>query len=328
MAGTSPEESEMRRLALLPSLILALIAVAPVAAATVLEPIRADAIVAMLEEGIAPDVVLSWLSGRTEPVAALSADDLLRLRRAGADDALLRAMVERASAPAPTGAAPSAPAAVPEPARAAAPPDGDARVEVTIEYRPVEPMDGDERAPSPDLVLYVDGRFLARAAAQGDFRRRPVQFRTRLPVGRHVVRFAREFPEDDRDVARVAPEAIAFDLGAGDRWSLAIRWSESIMEFGRPTPLTWTLLDDGERVAGATDAGTPTDRWPELCEDLELAVGNADTRSARRRRERCVRWDGLFPDVAGAPSRADVRPARSSDGKAPEPATDPFARAR
>lgn len=275
------------------------------------DEIAVDELVRMLEEGVPTDVVRAWLASRSARVSPPDPDTMIRLRRAGADDALLQLIVERSAAPEPATPSP--------PATAAAADDGTARVDVTIAYRPVEPLDGDDRAPSPDLVLYIDGRALARVPPQADLGEDPAAFRTVVPAGAHVLALAREFADGGQASApgRFAPETLAITLDPGLRWELDLRWVDAAMSFGTPRPLTWELRRDGERMAGAEKIGTPTDRWPELCEDLEASLepGKKPGRSMRRRLEACVRWADLFPGIDDLPVRADARFTAGEGGR-------------
>jgi hypothetical protein len=246
---------------------------------------------------------------------------MIRLRQAGADDALLRLIVERSAAPEPAVSPPVTPSA------GAA--DGLARVDVAVTYRPVEPLDGDDRAPTPDLVLYIDGRALARVPAQADLRDEPSTFHVLVPPGAHVLALAREFAEGRQAKApgRFSPETLAITVDPEKRFELDLRWVDAMMSFGSPTPLTWELRRDGERVAGADKIGTPTDRWPELCEDLEASVepGKTPGRSMRRKLEDCVRWVDLFGGIEDLPSRVGARFTARGGGRSGFENGTPFA---
>jgi hypothetical protein len=284
------------------------------------DEIAVEELARMLEEGVPNDVVREWLAARPARVTPPDPDTMIRLRRAGADDALLQLIVERSAA---------RPPATPPPAAASVPAADDvARLDVTVAYRPIEPLDGDDRAPSPDLVLYIDGRALARVPAQADLLGDPSEFRTVLPPGAHVLALAREFAEGreaDRP-GRFAPETLAITVDPGPRWELDLRWVDGMMSFGTPRPLTWELLRDGERMAGAEKIGTPTDRWPELCEDVEasLAPGEKPGRSMRRRLESCVRWVDLFDGIEDVPDRVDARHAARDGDRSGFESSAPF----
>ena len=290
--------------------------------------IEATEIVRMLEQGLTTDVVREWLASRSTRVSPPDPDSMIRLRQAGADDALLKLIVERSSVRTPA----EPPTGVPSPAvpiAAAAADDGMARVDVTIKYRPFEPLDGDDYAPSPDLVVYVDGRALARVPAQADLGQTPFAFRTHVPPGPHVLRLAREFVDGpgSGDPARIAPETLAIEVDAGLRWELDLSWVDGAMSFGPPRPLTWALRRDGELRTGAEKIGTATDRWPELCDDIEATLDPAKKpgRSVRRRLETCVRWVDLFGGVNDVAVREAARHAAHDGDRGGFKNATPFA---
>ncbi len=303
------------------ALVLVVLAIAAaVSTASAADEIAADELVRMLEEGVPADVVRAWLASRPARVTPPDPDTMIRLRRAGADEALLELIVERSAVPAAATPSPTATAVVPD--------DGMARVDVTVTYRPIEPLDGDDRAPSPDLVLYIDGRALARVPAQADLLEEPAAFRMRVPAGAHVLALAREFPDGRpaKEPARFAPETLAITVDVGLRWEFDLRWVGAAMSFGAARPLSWELRQDGERKAGAEKIGTPTDGWPELCEDLEatLEAGKTPGRSMRRRLESCVRWADLFDGIEGLPARAEARHAAREGDRAGFRNASPF----
>lgn len=282
-----------------------------------------DDLVRMLEEGIPADVVLTWLENRPGTVASPDPDDLIRLRRAGADEALLRLVVER------SGTRP--PAVPPSPVpTTVADAGGDARIDLELEYRPVGAWEGDERARVPDLVLFVDGRTLARIEPQGDIGRQAIRFRSRWPAGPHVVRWGLVVEERGATVLQVSPDAIAFEPDAGPPWTLRYRWIESALALGPPDPLSWELLRDGEPIARGGEGATTRPGWRELCDDLTAALGDDEpSRRDRRRLESCVSWSDWWDGVERAPTRADVRDdaeprvGRPFDGPGEEPGGAP-----
>ena len=69
------------------------------------------------------------------------------------------------------------------------------------------------------------------------------------------------------------------------------------------------MLRDGEMVDGVEKAGTPKDRWPPLCEDLEAGLDpdSKVTKSLKRALDHCVRWAGLWTAAAGdVPTRQQI----------------------
>jgi hypothetical protein len=269
--------------------------------------------VRLLEEGLDSPIVRQWAERQNPPQSRLTADDLIALKRAGASEELVGWAIavagSRSEAPAPPASVGPASAGRAAPVRES----GLATVHLSVDYRAVEPVEGEFEAKSRDLFVYIDGQLVARVASRGDLLRRETpSFEIALEPGEHTLRFMRELHSSRRrerwiHETRVAPEAIRFSVSAGAYWALELTWKESVFG-GGGTPLAWRLVRDGEPVDGRADFGTPKERWPLLCEDIEagLAAGERPSRSVARDLEGCVRWADLWHDGASVPPRSEV----------------------
>ncbi len=278
----------------------------------------------MLRAGIGPDVVLAWLDRERPPVPRLAADDLLRLRAAGADDALLRRLVElsgdaregtKEETPAtPVGAAPREPTPVPD----AVP------VRVTLDYRPRRLEDEEPWA----LYVYLDGRPVAWSPGpRTPFSDPRMTFVVPLSPGRHVLRVARErhLPRSlgsrvYRHEARFAPLEIPLDVPPREGLELLLRVREDRRGRARPA-ISWTVSLGGKVLVDRRNQGPPPAAWPDLCEDVAATLP-AGSRLRKRKLERCVRWEDLWKDAPGeVPGREEVLEELRRYGFRPVPLT-------
>jgi hypothetical protein len=179
-----------------------------------------------------------------------------------------------------------------------------------VTYRPYASFDMEDQ-DKLDLYVYVDGALVARVRPQN--RWPPAQdpeVALALEPGRHTLRLLRESHERQggkderwRHEARACPDVVEFEVAPGHDWSLDVEWTEP--RFSTAAPLTWRLLRDGLEAAGAEKIGTPTDRWPHVCEDLESRKAS---RLVAREMESCVRWTDLWGQLSVESStRAAVR---------------------
>ncbi len=281
----------------------------------------------MLRAGIGPGVVLAWLERERPPVPHLAAEDLVRLREAGADDALLRRLVDLSGTPG-RGAGRPAPPGERKPAGAAGAVPGTGKepvpVRVTLEYRPRRRDDEDPWA----LYVYLDGRPVAWSPGpRTPFSNPRISFVLPLAPGRHLLRVARErhLPRSlgsstYRHEARFAPPAIPLDVSPEEGLELLLRVREDRRGRARPA-LSWTVSRRGRVLVDRRNQGPPPGAWPELCEDVEATLP-AGSRLRARKLERCVRWKTLWKDVpGGVPERKKVLEELRRYGFRPVPLT-------
>lgn len=322
-----------------------LLAVTPPASAEVTpdDPVVAD-VVRMLDAGLEPRLVRSWLDSSSKRPGPLSANDMIALASANAPDELIGHLLESAMRPAEAEAPlPSAPPVAT--ASRETPPVADAPrlpaakvdgidcclVDFSVEYRaPEVGVDEDADLPRADLYLYIDGQFAGRFEARGDLASRgPQLFKRQLAPGEHRIRLTRELhlPSKNRDAAgtrdhntAVSPSIIEFSVQAGAQWNMDIRWTQGV--FSRKRPLSWRWSKNGARVSGADKVGAPQDDWPFLCDDVEISrvSGAISDWRAKDRSRNCVTWASLWPrgveikraDLLQELRRVDFRPAVES----------------
>ncbi len=269
----------------------------------------------MLRAGIGPGVVLAWLDRERPPVPRLAAEDLLRLREAGADDALLRRLVELSG---------EAGAATPRAIREPKPVPDAVPVRITLEYRPRRLEDEDPWA----LYVYLDGRPVAWSPGpRTPFSEPRITFVVPLSPGRHVLRVARErhLPRSlgsrvYRHEARFAPIAIPLEVPPREGLELLLRVREDRRGRARPA-ISWTLSLGGQVLVDRRGQGPPPGAWPDLCEDVEATLPEG-SRLRSRKLERCVRWEDLWRDAPGdVPSRGEVLEELRRYGFRPVPLT-------
>ncbi len=323
------------------------------------DPIVAD-VVRMLEAGVEPGLVRSWLETGGKRPGTLSANDMIALAAASAPDELIEYLLESArqpvtpSVPAPATppaatsapAAPAAPAAEPvPPARQAAPATNAPQVQASygtgdtdcclvdfsVEYRASgQQYETQTDVSGGDLFLYIDGGFAGRFESQGNIAGGKARaFKRRLPPGRHVIRLTRErhAPSKNRSArdardhqTTVSPSAISFDVQPGARWNMDIRWVQGVFSLNKP--LSWRWSRNGEKVAGAEKVGADQDDWPFLCDDVELsrASGAISDWRADDRSSNCVTWASLWPDGV-ATDRAGILAGYRKDDFKPDVST-------
>ena len=259
-------------------------------------------VVKMLDAGIEPRLVRSWLESGGRSPGTLSANDMIALSSANASDELIEYLLETSARPAGAETPAAAPPPTSRPQEPASPEvmapassvvheapvvQSSARtdssecclVDFAVEYRSAEDSDSDDmEADAPDLFVYLDGEFLGRFASQGDIGSRgPLTFRRQLATGSHSIRLTRErhTPSKSRKksgtwdhATTVSPSVIRFNVEPGANWNLDIRWTESV--FSLKPPLHWRWSRDGVEVAGEKNAGAFRDDWPYLCDDIEI----------------------------------------------------------
>lgn len=298
-------------------LILSL-AAGPVAADTV------DEIVRMLEGGLSEELILDWLDAAEEAPARPAAEELLKLKRAGASEELLRELVRRSRPQAPPPASPAAAVLAP----AAEGPE-------SVDPVPVDPVPGvsggvsgatavvrfrllyaprfDDGEESWDLLVYLDGRPLSYVPASSDplglTAGDPLQVELALPVGSHTLRLLQERHERSRrgwrHAARAAPPAFVFELSAGADAKVDLEFHQS---WGQLTdPLTFRFSQE-DRIVDREDVGGDSEYWPELCEDAGREPSRDD----------CLGWASLWPGIS-APPLGEVREALSRFAFRPVP---------
>ena len=277
---------------------------------TLAAPLVED-VVRMLEAEVSEAVIFEFLETRGEPLPRLSADDVIALKKAGASDELMSALLA-GSEPSPQAAAepPSAePPAVPPPPPAAVPPPpatgssttsstAPATVRFRLTYDP--DVDPDALEPPIGLYLYLDGRPLAwsdgrsfNPGGQG------LAFEERLTPGRHVLRVLQERHEKTRrgfsHHARVCPEPIEFTVQPSGLYDLRVTVRETwVLPLKGGGALAWSLGGpDGGGVEKENLAGNTSD-WPLLCEDLELQIDGSPNRREKRQLDACLSWADLW----------------------------------
>jgi hypothetical protein len=296
----------------------------------VLDPVVQE-VVTMLNGGVAEPVVTSWLETSGRRPARVDGAELVALQKAKASDDLMKRLIRLANGsalapepslrqpapspqPAPPPPVPAAPAVPPPPAAVpapvgAAPAASGIPVRFQIGYRPFA---ADENAPSWNLFVYLDGRFLAwEKPSTISITTRAEGFDRTLPAGHHVIRLVQERHERRHGsgwlhAARVAPQALAFDLAPGETWRVDLRLDE--VKLSRQGPLTLRVTSGDHEVAAASGGGDP-ESWAPLCDDVEANAepGKPPSAEARRELKNCVRWSGLWPGLAGVPPREQVR---------------------
>ena len=292
-----------------------------------------DEIVEMLSAGIGGPVVLDWLDASGRALEPLTPSDLVALKKAGASDPLLRDLIERSKAepaaspdpPEPSPArdygraervvvtpAPAAP--VPNETPVSVPPASPGATDETVLVRfrlAYDPIDEDDEDPW-GLYVYLDGEplsYVPASAIRGPLGAGDggIDFRLRLPAGRHAVRVTLERHERKRKgwrhAARVYAEALDFELRAGADAEVELTFKETLLDF--TDPLTFRVRQE-ERVVERERIGGDPDEWPELCEDL----GARDPA-----REECLSWSELWAsegptldEIREAMARFDYRP--------------------
>ncbi|NIA26989.1 MAG: hypothetical protein GWP02_02960 [Desulfobulbaceae bacterium] len=305
-----------------------LLALMPLASAEVTpdDPVVAD-VVRMLDAGIGPQLIRSWLDASGKHSGLLSTNDMIALSAANAPDELIELLLTQSASPVTIGALPpnqplpesppwtdgvsqpgraaEEPAASPLPAKTSPPRNHEAccLVDFAIQYRATEDREGEQlEQPGRDLFLYMDGEFLARLESQGNIASRGAErFKSSVAPGEHTVRLLRQLHTRKRSDSwdhetTVSPSSIRFRIEPGAQWQLELSWIQS--EFSTRKPLTWRWLRNGTEVSGDAKTGQFRERWPFLCEDVEMSrdSGAISGWRARDRLKACVNWPSLWPD--------------------------------
>jgi len=300
------------------------------------DPVLRD-VVHLLEAKLGEPQILRWLDQSKARPGLPTAADLVALKRAGASDELVAALLERADAapspspsPVATPAAAAAPTpvlehapAAPTPAASIVPPPAPVAsaalsaiapvvvpVDVSIRYIHVP----DEGEPW-QLVVYIDGRpFVPLDAASSERAALAYTEHLALAPGPHVLRWAQERHRERRTerglhAARFDEEPLAFTLAPGAPATLEVEFRDRnalFLRFGGPVDASVT--QGGSEIASRHANSDPA-KWPLLCEDLEVNLGGRKPGFMDRQELRsCVRWADLWQAVAGAPGRDVVRP--------------------
>ena len=274
-----------------------------------------DDVVRMLDAGIESDLVVSWLKTGDRRPAALSADALIALSDAKASRELIEFLLAMTPAPISGSAAHNTdmPAAIASPGltqpstRTTVAHNGDCcLVEFSIRYQAAEDKEGEEvEQASRDLFLYADGQLLTRIESQGNIASGgPVRFKAQMAPGAHTLRFTRQLHRRSKGAGKsdswehettVSPSVIRFDVEPGALWQLDFNWVQS--EFSTTKPLRWSWSRNGVEIAGEAGVGEFRERWPFLCEDVEISrdAGAIAAWRARDRQKGCVGWASLWP---------------------------------
>ncbi|MEM8932731.1 MAG: hypothetical protein AAGE94_16220, partial [Acidobacteriota bacterium] len=237
------------------------------------DPVLAG-VVRMLDAELSEPVIRRWLATQTPP-AAPSADDLIALRRAGASDDLLTALLDRAlgvevAPPVAPSPAPSAPP--PPPAQTPNAPTATASTsEPMVEGSPVQatfrlsyrPYYLEDEEPW-GLYAYLDGIPLTVVAeSQPVGGRQILTFDKPLDPGRRMLRFVRERHsiregEDDMHEARVIDAMLVFEVrpGAGDV-QIEASFTQSPIRFA--DPMNVRVAQGGRTLDVQEDTGGNTD---------------------------------------------------------------------
>lgn len=295
-----------------------------------LDPVVGD-VVRMLEQGVSPEVISRWLAASGRRPGLLGADDVIALSAAGATDRLMAHLLDLSSVPedAPgAGHAPELPAAGPGGEAAVA---GPVEVGFSIAYHP-EVMS--ELGEEWSLFVYVDGRPLAWSeGGLWVYDGSSTDLRATLAPGRHVVRVALERHRlrsrrrhEWSHQARFCPEPVILDLEPGHDWRVRlVVGSAGVPTVGGGGALGWSVVRDGESIAGEERAAGLPGVWPSLCEDALTAFEEDELASRRAARALlgCVTWGDLWQGVDGVPGRGAVRSELETYGFRPSAAPGP-----
>ncbi|MBV8200593.1 MAG: hypothetical protein JOZ15_08210 [Acidobacteria bacterium] len=201
------------------------------------------------------------------------------------------------------------------------------KVRFAVTYRPVT-VDEDQPWSEPwQLVLYVDGHFVAAVKPSPALLPLPPRtFERPLAPGKHLLRLTRErHPAYHRATgyvspARVDPSEFPFELqpGAPDQAALiAVHFGEK--SFKHPGPVALRVTQGGKDLAKLEPAAPGAEAWPALCEDVPAALpaGTKLPADAQKDLKGCVQWASLWPGVGAVPARAEVRVEMEQASQAP-----------
>jgi hypothetical protein len=272
--------------------------------APTLDPVVAD-VVRMLDEGVEPAVIDSWLDSGNHRPGPLSADDMVALSRAGAPEPLIRRLIELAAEEQPEGKEDTAVDPAPE-----------GRIDFIVRYKPPVGWYDEERDPWA-LYVYLDGRPLAwtdGGSSVFTVSTKPLRFHEELTPGKHVLRVLKEsHVEVSRKKNRwshdalVCPVEVEFLIEAGSNHRIELELNENVAVWAKNNgPLSYSFFRDDSLVAEGKGEGPDTDEWPALCDDVEASFPGEkrNSRAAARAMKGCVSWESLWPD---APDRETVR---------------------
>jgi hypothetical protein len=287
----------------------------------VLDPVVAD-VVRMLEEGVDPGVVESWLASGDHLPGPLSADDMVALSGSGATQPLIQRLIELASLnkPVPTE-------------RTTFDPATEGRTSFTVRYKPPTGSYDEVRDPWA-LYLYLDGLPLAwtdGGSSVFTVSTKPLRFHVTLAPGKHVLRLLKEsHVEVSRKKNRwshealVCPVEVELTIEAGSTHRIELELNENVAVWAKNDgPLSYSFFRDDALVTEGQGEGADTDEWPALCEEVEISFSGEkkDSRAAARAMKGCVSWDSLWPAELDAPDRETVRQLLAEVDYRPLPAT-------
>lgn len=197
----------------------------------------------------------------------------------------------------------------------------DCLLQLQIEYRP-RPVGEDDPW---DLFVYLDGEPVVWLAARGNpWSPRTARSERTLAVGHHTIRLLQErhLPQGlhsgrYRHEARVAPEALTFDVTAAATAQLTIAWHESRWHADRAT-LRFESTGAAVTTGPLTTTTAAAQLWPRLCDDLRQSRrSRVPSRHQARELERCREWSDLWPaaprlswaEVLATLARFEFRPS-------------------
>ncbi len=313
------------------------------------DPVVAE-VVRLLEAGLGEPLILRWMGDEARRPRRPTADELVALKKAGASDDLIAALLDRAaeesspSAPAlaatPAPSVPAAgPALVPVPTSAASPtaPPAAAPVAATAPAPSAAARPATAPAASApvsialttlyvhwpeegepwDLVVYLDGEPFAPVPAALTARNaEPRLDRRDVAPGPHVLRWAQErhgerAGERGLHAARFDPEPLDFTVEGGTPAEIAFEFRDpsGIPFVTAKGPISVHVTQGGREIATRLEGGGEAERWPGLCEEIEVNLrGEKPSFQDRLLLKSCLRWASLWSGLPGPiPTRDAVR---------------------
>ncbi len=277
----------------------------------------------MLEADISDPVIIRWLHTAEPLNRALSATEMVALRKAGAGDPLLNALLDFAAEPPRAASEPSSGAGSPSSASATqattpasnsvsepvarpsgssaadrspssgTPVDGHAEVTFTLSYSPYFLEDEEEW----QLYLYLNSEPLTYVPSSG-LTGKTLSFTRSLPAGDHELRLTRELHEpakkgSTKHRARVADVKIPLSLQASNPVDVEVKFRQTLLK--SYDPISYRISQGGKTDLREQVGGNP-DRWQEVCEDIQLSLGDDSKigRSTKRRLNQCAEWKSLW----------------------------------
>ncbi len=286
----------------------------------------------LLENEISEEVILKWVEAGGGVGGALSSEDVIALRKAGASDSLLAALLDGSrrgrglEEEEVQQTAYSGPAGVPEPStlsifegrepdevasvesrapQSSAAKLDEGKVAVTWILRNGGPsgLDEEEGDRRRDFTVYLDGQLLERLTTSAT-RAGAVEHASSLDPGVHSIRVTRDLHERNskkREVwlheVRVFPLDFSFSADPKSAYQIEILYSEWDMG-ARKGPVTMRVSQNGSVVVESVRQGAGADRWPRLCDAVtaSYADGKESSFAARSQRKGCLDFAGLWPD--------------------------------